>query len=87
MKIKLTYPLGSELKDKITGFQGVATGMSTYITGCDVYLIQPPVNKEGNHVEGRWLDVGRLELIKKKAVKLADVQGDENGADIEAPTK
>lgn len=33
------FELGATLKDKITGFEGIATGVASYITGCDQYVI------------------------------------------------
>ena len=77
--------LGNKAKDKITGFEGVLTGFSTYITGCDQYLVQPEL-KDGAFVEPRWIDAGRLDEIGE-AVKVEDVQGVNNGCDIAAPIK
>ena len=55
---------GVEVKDIITGFQGVVTGRVSYITGCDQYLVQPKVDKEGKHIASRWIDEPRLEIIE-----------------------
>lgn len=83
MKMK---KLGSTLKDKITGFSGIATGRASYITGCDQYLIQPPV-KDGNFVDGKWIDEGRLEVIEESTISAESVQADDNGCDSPAPIK
>ena len=78
--------LGSKVKDKITGFEGFATGKASYITGCDQYLVQPPT-KDGDFKEGRWFDEGRLEVIEDSAIKAETVKAEENGCDASAPVK
>lgn len=51
--------LGARVKDKITGFEGVVTGICHYITGCDQVLVQPKLKKGGDFVEARWIDIMR----------------------------
>jgi hypothetical protein len=78
--------LGAKVKDKITGFEGITTGKASYITGCDQFLVQPPV-KNGDFVEGRWFDIGRLDIIEKNVITEQSVQAEENGCDTSAPIK
>jgi hypothetical protein len=33
--------LGKKVKDKITGFEGIATSKHIYLTGCNQYAVQP----------------------------------------------
>jgi len=78
------FELGATLKDKITGFEGVATGVASYITGCDQFCVQPKL-KDGAFVDSKWFDDNRLELAGDEVVKLKlekDV-----GACCPAPTK
>lgn len=77
--------LGQKAKDKITGFEGVLIGRASYITGCDQYLVQPPL-KDDAFREGKWVDEGRLE-ITGEAITPEDVAADKNGCDIAAPIK
>ena len=63
MKIEL----GRTYKDKITGFTGVATGIVSYITGCDQVLLTPKA-KGGEHKSGQWADVNRLSVTKAKKI-------------------
>ena len=72
--------------DMITGFTGKITGHSDYITGCDQFLVQPDA-KDGQWQEGRWFDVGRLNIVGSDGVKTSDLQAAENGADQPAPIK
>ena len=63
------FAFGDEVTDRITGFTGVVTGFITYITGCDQYLVNPPV-VDGAYKEGMWLDDIRLRLNEAAKVKL-----------------
>lgn len=79
--------LGIEVKDKITGFTGVITGLANYITGCDQYLVQP--QGEGDkYPDSRWIDEGRLSPTEKGTlIELDDVKAEKNGCDVSAPIK
>jgi hypothetical protein len=80
---------GDEVKDKITGFQGVVTGFTNYITGCNQILVAPPV-KDGDFKESHWFDEDRCELIQGGKVPLATVRdkaGEHPGFDKPAPIK
>ncbi len=62
-KAKKTYAyhgLGFVYRDQITGFTGIATGLTTYISGCNQVLLQPPVKKNGEMNEAMWFDQQRL---------------------------
>ncbi len=85
--MKLKFKLGSTVVEKITGFEGVLTGVARYLTGCDQYLLQPP-SKEGAYVKGEWFDEGRLKIKEAKIVKKKDVKAHRgNGACGIAPIK
>ena len=74
--------LGKTYKDKITGFQGVATGEAKYISGCDQVLLIPPA-KEGAYVDGQWFDVQRCEEVDRDPVVLDNAKSP--GCDKPAP--
>ena len=38
--------LGQEVKDRVTGFKGIAIGRTHYLQGCDRVLVQPKVGKD-----------------------------------------
>lgn len=54
--------LGSEGKDKISGFQGIITARHQYITGCDQYTLSGKMIKEGEIGESYQFDEGRIEI-------------------------
>ena len=59
------FEFGDLLKDKITGFRGMFTGFSTYSTGCAQLFLTPKVKDDGKYPEGTWIDLDRLEAVKK----------------------
>lgn len=77
MNITTTFNNGDEVKDKITGFQGVVTGYTLYITGCNQVLVQPEM-QEGKFVNAQWMDEDRLELVIAGKIKPFTVQAPEN---------
>jgi hypothetical protein len=61
--------LGDEVKDIITGFQGIAGARARFLTGCDRILIEPPIH-EGKVEPVEWFDVNRIEVVRPNAVQL-----------------
>ena len=82
----MKFELGIEVKDTITNFVGITTAFFKYITGCDQYLVAPPVDRQHKHVKARWYDVNRLTPTKRKKKIILDTEED-NGACEEAPIK
>lgn len=82
----MKFELGIKAKDTITGFEGYLTGYCCYLTGCDQYLVSPPVDKEGKHVEARWYDMNRLIHLECEPSVQIDTEKD-NGACEPAPVK
>lgn len=80
-----TITLGKKYKDKVTGFQGVATGFVQYLTGCNQALIQPSCSSEGALRDSSWFDVQRLEEQDGDPVVLDN--GENPGFDKEAPKR
>lgn len=53
--------LGEFYKDRITGFEGIATARTEYLNGCVSVLLQPEsLDKEGKIAEHEWFDIQRL---------------------------
>lgn len=50
---------GQEVKDEVTGFQGVITGTCFYLTGGNQYLVTAK-SKKGNRPIEIWHDEGRI---------------------------
>ena len=77
--------MGIKVRDSITGFSGVVTGTTSYITGCAQALVQPPTKETGEFVDGRWFDVTRLEVIDPNPIAIDTDRG--AGPDAPAPIK
>ena len=61
--------LGDEVKDKVTGFQGVAIALHDYLNGCRRISIQPPVDKDGKLPVTESFDEPQIEVIAKEKAK------------------
>lgn len=62
--------LGDKVKDRITGFTGVAIGRTEWLYGCDRIVVQPAVGKDGKMGETATFDEPQLEIIASKKVKV-----------------
>jgi hypothetical protein len=52
---------GDTVKDKVTGFTGVVTGVAEYLTGCRQCCVQPAA-KDGEFKAAHWFDDDRLSI-------------------------
>jgi len=55
--------LGREVKDKVSGFYGIAESKHIYLTGSDQYGVQPVIDKDGKLPEKQYFDEDRLLII------------------------
>ena len=57
--------LGSEVKDRVTGYTGIAVSVTTFLTGCDRYAVQKKYNpeKDDKPAEVEMYDEVDLEVI------------------------
>ena len=100
MEISNNLVLGAKYKDEITGFEGTATGFTTYITGCDQVLLVTEVGSKSEEYKALWFDIARLKRVGNKKVELPEEvknnvitsqsntsTGSPRGADIPAPIR
>ncbi len=78
--------LGKTVRDRVTGFTGICTGMCHYLYGCNQFNIVPPANiSEGKLGETYWFDEGRIEVVGK-GISVEEVKGPvPGGPNREAP--
>lgn len=58
--------LGDQACDRITGFEGIVTGISGYLNGCARVMIQPStLDKEGKMLEPQWFDIEQTKLVQR----------------------
>lgn len=63
------YPikLGSKIKDKLTGFSGLAVAKTVWFSGSTTFQIEPTTMHEGKPVEAHCFEAQRVELIEEAA--------------------
>lgn len=61
------FEIGDRVRDKVTGFSGVITGITQWTTGCARAVVQPALNPTEPHKipEGYSIDVLTLSMIEK----------------------
>lgn len=64
--------LGYEVKDRVSGFQGVAIGRHQYLQGCARISVQPPVDEKGELPESKVFDEPDLTVIGDGVTKGLD---------------
>lgn len=55
--------LGSKVRDRVTGFSGIAISKVIYLNGCVQYCIKPPIKDNGTMIEGEYVDSQRVEVV------------------------
>jgi hypothetical protein len=71
--------LGKLGRDKITGFEGIITAITTHLYGCNTYHLSPK-SKDGKRENSEGFDEGRIEIIGK-GVKASEVQSEKPGGE------
>ena len=62
--------LGDKVKDTVTGFIGIAVGITRWLHGCNRVIVQPEgLTKEGKTFESQSFDEPQLTVLKPKTVK------------------
>jgi hypothetical protein len=62
----MNIPLGSVVKDRVTGFTGVAENRATFMYGCDRYCVQPKVGEDGKMIDSVMIDEPQLEVVESE---------------------
>jgi hypothetical protein len=66
--------LGDIVKDTITGFTGVTTAVTKWLSNVDRFTVQPQEVKDGKPIAGRSFDMTQLELVKRSNVRVIPVE-------------
>ena len=73
--------LGKQVKDRVTGAEGVVTSISFDLYGCVQALVNPGLDKDCKLRDSWWFDTNRLDVKKAKRVmnppRFVDVGGPE----------
>jgi RNase P/RNase MRP subunit p29 len=61
--MEFKFALGTQVKEKITGFTGTVMARTEYYTGCLTYgVLNNKLDKDGRISEWEWIDEIRLEV-------------------------
>lgn len=52
--------LGCRYRDKVTKFEGIAVGVTSWLTGCDSVGLQMEADEKGAVPDLKWFDVTRV---------------------------
>lgn len=79
--------LGDEVKDKVSGFQGIAVAKHEYLNGCARFSVQPPVAADQRLPDSATFDAPQLEVVTAGAVQIGpqDTGGPEKYMPKERP--
>lgn len=63
--------LGDEVRDLVTGLQGIATAKIDYLVGCrHIGVTLAHLNDDGVPFPVQWVDEPQLEVVKRHAVDI-----------------
>jgi hypothetical protein len=80
--------LGDEVRDTISGFTGVCSGMFRYINGCTRCMVEPRKLHDGKVIEAMTFDVSQLTVVKKAVVPVfAGAEQGPGGPRLNPPTR
>jgi hypothetical protein len=71
--------LGAIVKDTITGFKGILTARTTFLTGCTRVCIQPKVDKDGKLPDAAWFDEPSIIQVDEPPATVTDEQKKDPG--------
>ncbi len=58
--------LGQRVRDKVTGFTGIAVARIEYLNGCIQIQVKPKATKKGKMPDGASIDIEQIEILDKK---------------------
>jgi len=66
----MSIKLGDKVKDKVTGFTGIAISRIEFLNGCTQIQIQPQKLKDGRPIESEYFDIQQIEKIEEPKPKV-----------------
>lgn len=60
--------LGDLVRDRLSGFTGIAYGKNEWLNKCVRYSVHPRELKDGKPIEPQWFDVEQLEVVEPQAL-------------------
>jgi hypothetical protein len=73
-------PLGTRMKDLVTGFEGIAIARVEFLNGCIQYMLKPQkLDKDGKTIEANAIDSEQLRIIDTGISKKEKVDKEPTG--------
>lgn len=73
----MTIELGSKVRDRVTGFTGIAIGETRWLVGCLRITVQPQeLDKDGKQKDAASFDEPQLEVLATPAKTKVVVQNE-----------
>jgi hypothetical protein len=69
------HELGTTVKDTITGYEGVVTGITFWLNGCTRVGVTSRELKDGIPKDAQWFDEMQLEAVKAKVEPVQPKRG------------
>lgn len=79
------FEVGLKAKDLVTGFEGVISCRSQWISGCNTYGLKPKVDKDGKLPQSEYFDENTIEITDKKVLELGTTVDNKIGGPQETP--
>jgi hypothetical protein len=57
--------LGDRVKDPVSGYTGIVTGITTWLHGCVRMGVMSETLHEGKPIDERWFDQSQLRLVER----------------------
>jgi hypothetical protein len=83
------FELGDRAKDSVTGFSGVLTSRTQWITGCNTYGIQSQELRDGKPVDATHFDEERIVILAEAVIAPASADVPPGGPEraVSKPSK
>jgi hypothetical protein len=75
-------PLGTRMKDTVTGFEGIAVAKIEFLNGCVQYNLKPKLDKDGKIVEAQMFDSQQLIVVDDGLAKAKKKDEKPTGGDM-----
>ena len=59
----MDFKLGDKVRDKVTGYEGIAIGVAQHLYGCDTVGIKTTKLHDGKPIDCVWFDVLQVEKV------------------------
>ena len=77
--------LGQKVRDKITGFEGIATVRTEFLNGCIQYCIKPTQLEKGKMLEGEYVDEEQIEIVIEEKTNIDVISKQTGGSMSDTP--